>query len=60
MPAEKEATGCVSQSNGSHGMQEALLHKFLLFPAAYLFLSVGIRKVVQVYWGAALACAHHI
>lgn len=23
---------------GSHGMQEALLHKFLLFPAAVVFL----------------------
>lgn len=33
---------------GSHGMQEALLHKFLLFPAAvgffcfFWFFSVGI------------------
>lgn len=36
-------------------MQEALLHKFLLFPAALVFLSVGIREVVQMYRGAALA-----
>lgn len=35
-------------------MQEALLHKFLLFPAA-LVLYVGIREVVQMCRGAALA-----
>lgn len=36
-------------------MQEALLHKFVLFPAALVFLSVEIREVVQMYRGAALA-----
>lgn len=49
----------------SNRMQEALLHKYLLFPAALVFLSVGIRWVVQMYRGAALAITrgcrtHHI
>lgn len=39
----------------SYRMQEALLHKYLLFPAALVFLSVGIREVVQMYRDAALA-----
>lgn len=39
----------------SYRMQEALLHKYLLFPAALVFLSVGIRGVVQMYRGTALA-----
>lgn len=32
----------------SYGMQEALLHKYLLFPAALVFLTVAVREVVHV------------
>lgn len=34
----------VGDLGGSHGMQEALLHKFLLFPAAVVFF-------VLFFWG---------
>lgn len=39
----------------SYRIQEALLHKYLLFPAALVVLSVGIREVLQMYLGTALA-----
>lgn len=57
LPAEKDATSWVFGILGwqSYRMQEALLHKFLLFPAALVFLSVGIRKAVQMYRDTALA-----
>lgn len=41
-------------------MQEALLHKFLLFPAALVFLSVGIRKAVQMYRDTALVITRFV
>lgn len=68
-PAEK---GGVQQEAGicfnvfeSYRIQEALLHKYLIFPAALVFLSVGIREVVQMCVGTTLAVrrdcfAHHI
>lgn len=40
---------------GLIGRRKLILHKYLLFPAALAFLSVGIRESVQMCLGAALA-----